>query len=141
MNRNMIFLPVLMQILLTILVFFALAIAKSKALKLGQVDLEKRALHSDVWPDFVLKISNNISNQFETPVLFYALSLILWALNAVDIYALIFAWGFVVTRFIHVYIHTGSNYVPARRRVFTLGCLFLLLLTALAFRSLIAPSL
>ncbi|MEO8002443.1 MAG: MAPEG family protein [Arenimonas sp.] len=139
MNRNLIFLPALIQILLTILVFISLGIAKSKAVKLGQVDQEKRALHTDAWPDYVLKISNNINNQFETPVLFYALVLMLWAMNTVDIYAMVFAWGFVAARIIHVYIHTGSNIVPVRRAVFTVGCMFLVLLTALGFKSVLGP--
>ncbi len=139
MDKNLVFLPVLVQILLTIMVFVALGIVKSRAVKLGQVDLEKRALHPDAWPDSVLKFSNNINNQFETPVLFYALTTMLWALNAVDIFALSFAWGFVITRIVHAYIHTGSNYVPARRMVFTVGCVFLLLLTLLGFESVIAP--
>lgn len=139
MDRNLVFLPMLAQILLTVTVFVWLGIAKSKALKLGQVDLEKRALHTDAWPDHVLKISNNINNQFETPVLFYALVLMLWALNAIDAYAMIFACGYVVTRVIHLYIHTGSNIVPLRRRVFTLGIVFLLLLALLGFKAILAP--
>jgi len=139
MNRDLVFLPTLMQRLLTIVVFILLGVAKSKAVKLGQVDLEKRALHTDAWPDYVLKISNNINNQFETPVLFYALVLMLWALNAVDIFAMVFAWGFVLSRIVHVYIHTGSNIVSIRRAVFTVGCLFLLLLTLLGFKAILAP--
>jgi hypothetical protein len=135
MSRNAIFLPVLVQILLTIIIFIALGIAKSRAVKLGKVNLDKRALHSDAWPDFVLKISNNINNQFETPVLFYALTLMLWAMNAVNTYALVFAWGFVLTRIVHAYVHTGSNFVPVRRKVFTIGCIFLLLLTVLGFKA------
>ncbi len=139
MDNNLIFLPVLIQILLTIIVFVALGIVKSRAVKLGLVDLEKRALHPDAWPDSVLKVSNNINNQFETPVLFYALALMLWAMNAVDAFALIFAWGFVVTRIVHAYIHTGSNIVPIRRMVFSIGCVFLLLLTLLCFKSVLTP--
>jgi len=139
MDKNLIFLPVLVQILLTIFVFVALGIVKSRAAKLGQVDLEKRALHTDAWPDSVLKFSNNINNQFETPVLFYALAIMLWCLDAVDVLALVFAWGFVVTRIIHAYIHTGSNIVPIRRKVFTVGCIFLLLLTLLGFKSVLMP--
>ncbi|MGH8106041.1 MAG: MAPEG family protein [Arenimonas sp.] len=138
MHKNMIFLPALVQILLTIVIFIWLGIAKSKAAKLGLVDQEKRALHPEAWPDFVLKISNNINNQFETPVLFYALVLMLWAMDSVGIYALVFAWGFVITRIIHAYIHTGSNIVPARRRVFTIGCVFLFLLTLLGLKQAIA---
>ncbi len=139
MNKNLIFLPMLVQILLTIIVFVWLRIVKSRAVKLGQVDQEKRALHPDAWPEYVLKVSNNINNQFETPVLFYALALMLWALDSVDIFALVFAWGFVVTRIIHAYIHTGSNIVPVRRRVFTIGCIFLVLLTLLGFKSILVP--
>ena len=139
MDNEIIFLPVLVQILLTIIVFVALGVAKSRAVKLGQVDLDKRALHPEAWPDSVLKISNNINNQFETPVLFYTLAMMLWALDAVDVFAMAFAWGFVATRIVHAYIHTGSNIVPARRRVFTIGCIFLLLLAMLAFKSVLAP--
>lgn len=139
MDRNLVFLPMLAQILLTVFVFVWLGIAKSKAVKLGQVNLEKRALHTDAWPDHVLKISNNINNQFETPVLFYALVLMLWALNTIDVYAMIFACGFVITRIVHVYVHTGSNIVPLRRRVFTLGFVFLLLLALLALKAILAP--
>lgn len=139
MAKNLIFLPVLIQVLLTIIVFIWLGIAKSKAIKLGQVDLEKRALHPEAWPDTVLKISNNINNQFETPVLFYTLAITLWALDAVDIFALLFAWGFVATRIAHVYIHTGSNIVAIRRRFFTLGCVFLMLLMLLGFKSILLP--
>jgi len=140
MDRNLVFLPVLVQILLTIIVFIALGIVKSRAVKLGQVDLEKRALHPDAWPDSVLKFSNNINNQFETPVLFYALVMMLWAVNAIDGIALGLAWGFVVTRIVHAYIHTGSNIVPARRMVFTIGCIFLLLLTLLGFKAVLFPA-
>jgi len=66
--------------------------------------------------------------------------MMLWALNAVDISALVFAWGFFMTRVAHAYIHTGTNYVPMRRRIFTVGCIFLLLLTLLGFRAVLVPS-
>jgi hypothetical protein len=132
MNPSQIFVPVLVQILLTIAVFVGLSIVKVKAAKNGDVDENKRALHADAWPDYVLKFSNNIANQFETPVLFYALCFVLWAVKAVDMLTLGLAWGYVGTRVIHAYIHTGSNYVPARRRVFMLGCVFLLLMTVRA---------
>lgn len=138
MNQNWIFIPALMQVSLTLIVFIMLNAAKSKALTLGQVDEERRALHTDAWPEYVLKISNNIGNQFETPVLFYALSFILWALNAVDIFAIMLAWGYVITRILHAYIHIGSNYVPLRRRVFTIGTMLLLLMTILCFSKVIA---
>jgi hypothetical protein len=138
MHASQIFLPVLSQVLLTIFMFVAMSIVKSKALKAGLVDAEKRALHPDAWPDNVLKFVNNISNQFENPVLFYALCLILWAMKAVDIYSLSIAWLFVLTRVLHAWVHTGSNYVPIRKKIFALGCLCLVVLTLLSFKAVIS---
>ncbi len=115
---DLIFLPALAQILLTIVVYGALAAAKARAVKGGLVDEDRRALHDDAWPESVLKINNNIRNQFEVPVLFYVLTIILWQLNETGVLAQLLAWTFVISRVVHAYIHTGSNYVPARRKVF-----------------------
>ena len=132
MNPALIFLPVLAQVILTLVVFVAMTVAKSRAMKRGEVDLERRALHKDAWPDYVLKLSNNIANQFETPVLFYAVSFVLWALRAVDAVTLSLASAYVVTRIVHAFVHTGSNYVPVRKRVFTLGVVIILAMTVFA---------
>ena len=129
MKSELIFLPALLQIALTIYVFIALSIAKTKAAKNGQVNEERRGLYDDAWPESVLKINNNIRNQFEVPVLFYVLVIMLWALNSANLLAQIVAWLFVSSRVMHTYIHTGSNFVPARRRVFMFGCIMVLLLT------------
>lgn len=134
----MILLPALAQILLTIVVYGALAVAKAKAVRGGLVDLDRRALHEDAWPDSVRKINNNIRNQFEVPVLFYVLTIVLWQLNETGVVAQSLAWLFVISRFVHAYIHTGSNYVPARRRVFMVGCVIVLLMTAVATRAVLA---
>jgi len=132
MNQNLIFLPVLMQIALVIALYVYLAIAKSRASQKGEVDKDRRALHDDAWPESVLKINNCIRNQFEVPVLFYALIFILWSLGAVNIFVHVVAWLFVATRIVHAYIHTGSNYVPLRRGVFSIGVLILLVLSLFA---------
>ncbi|WOJ94817.1 MAPEG family protein [Congregibacter variabilis] len=121
MENNLIFAPVALQVALTLWLYIALAIAKSGATKRGEVNEERRALHDDAWPDSVLKINNNIRNQFELPMLFYVLVIVLWSMDAVNTYVHISAWAFVVSRIVHMTVHTGSNYVPLRRRVFMLG--------------------
>ena len=132
MNAQLILLPVLLQIALTLASYVALARAKSKALALGQVDEVRRALHSDAWPDSVIKINNNIRNQFETPVLFYVLVLVLLNLGAVGWLTQLLAWLFVLSRIAHTLVYTGTNQLPLRRRLFTFGCVVLILMTALA---------
>jgi len=121
MNRDLILGPVLVQVVLTLATYVILIKAKIRAMKAGEVDMARRALHDDAWPDYVMKINNNIRNQFEVPVLFYVLAFSLWALDAVHWLALAAAWLFAVSRIVHAWIHIGSNYVPNRRRAFTVG--------------------
>jgi hypothetical protein len=121
MNRDLIFLPILVQVLLTLATYVLLIKTKIRAMKAGEVDMARRALHDDAWPESVMKINNNIRNQFEVPVLFYVLAFMLWALEAVNALTLAAAWLFAVSRIVHAWIHIGSNYVPNRRRVFTVG--------------------
>lgn len=127
-----IFLPLLLQILLTIVVYVALGVAKSRAIRAGQVDLARRALHADAWPESVQKINNNIRNQFEVPVLFYVLVVSLHQLGAAGPLAQGLAWLFVISRVVHAWIHTGSNTVRVRRPLFMFGCLIVLALAVLA---------
>lgn len=132
MNQNSIFLPVLTQIILIIALYIYLAIAKSRASQRGEVDEDRRALFDDAWPESVLKINNCIRNQFEVPVLFYVLITILWSLGTVNVFVHVASWLFVATRIGHAYIHTGTNYVPLRQSVFSIGVLILLVLSLFA---------
>jgi len=109
-----------------------LSIAKSKAVKAGLVNEQRRGLHDDAWPDSVMQINNNIRNQFELPVLFYVLVILLWSLGSAGLFPQTVAWLFVLSRAVHLHIHTGSNYVPLRRRVFTFGFAMVAILFGIA---------
>ena len=129
MKENYIFLPILVQLGLVFWLYIYLAIVKSRAMKAGLVDEKRRALHNDAWPDSVLQVNNCIRNQFEVPVLFYVLVILLWLTQSVNIVMQVLAWLFIASRIIHAIIHTGTNYVPLRRRVFMLGCFILIVMT------------
>lgn len=122
----------LLQILLTLGLYISLAAAKSKAVALGQVDEARRALYEDAWPDSVQKINNNIRNQFEVPILFYVVVIVLWQLGDIGLLVQALAWLFVVSRFMHAFIHTGSNIVLIRRRVFSFGTLIVFVMAIVA---------
>jgi hypothetical protein len=132
MSQQLIFLPVFVQVLVTLYAYVLLGIAKPRAARAGLVDEARRALHDDAWPDSVRQINNNIRNQFELPVLFYVLVIVLWATGAADLFAQAVAWLFALSRIVHVRIHTGSNYVPRRRRVFMFGVLMVAILLVMA---------
>jgi len=140
MERDLIFYPVIAQIMLTFIIYMMLPIVKARVLRTTEVDIDRRALHNDAWPDSVLKISNNVQNQFESPVLFYALCFMLWATTNVTIFALSIAWGFVFLRVVHVFVHTGSNKIPLRKRVFMLSTALLMALCYYAIMGLVSAS-
>jgi hypothetical protein len=129
--RAMLF-PVFAQVLLTLGVYLLLSAAKAKALARGEVDLARRALHDDAWPENVIKINNNIRNQFELPVLFYVTCLALATNASVPAVAVGIAWAFVASRVVHAYIHIYPNCVPWRRRMFMVGWVLELLLLGVA---------
>lgn len=137
MNQQLIFIPVLMQVFLTFLVYIGITVVKNKAIASGEVDESRRALHKDAWPDSVLKFTNNLTNQFEAPTLFFVLCFVIWATDSVNIFSLTLAWVFTVSRYIHAYVHTGSNYVPLRKRLFMFGAAILLVLFVYALLAVI----
>jgi hypothetical protein len=121
MQGDLIFWPVVVMVLATLLIYVRLIKVKIRELKAGRVDMERRGIHEDAWGESVMLINNNIRNQFELPVLFYVVCLVLWALEAVGILALVAAWLFVASRIAHAWAHLTSNYIPNRRRFFTVG--------------------
>lgn len=126
MANHWIFFPVLLHMLLVISLYIYLGKMKKKAAENHQVNESRRGLYDDAWPDYVIQINNNIRNQFELPIIFYSLSFIIWAIGSVTFFSVSLSWAFVASRLIHSYIHVGSNYVPTRRMVFSIGCLILI---------------
>ena len=128
----MIFWPVLMQILLILLMYMLLGYRKEKKKKTGNVNLKATALDNKAWPPEVVKVSNNIDNQFEIPMVFFVLCLLFFGIGQVDLLVLSLAWAYVISRYAHAYVHIGSNYVPLRMRIFAFGCLVLLTMAFVA---------
>lgn len=131
MNSYQIIWPVLAQVFLTLALFIILGVRKIKALKSGGVDRGKAALNNREWPVDVIKVSNNIANQFEAPILFYVLCLVLYSMNVVSVAAVVLAWLFTLSRCAHAYVHIHSNHVPMRFRLFMVGCLILIAILAI----------
>jgi hypothetical protein len=138
MSSSHIFWPVLAQVFLTLAMFIVLGARKAGAVKAGTVNRQQAALDNRVWPEGVVKVSNNIANQFEIPILFYVLCMVLYSINAAGTVAVVLAWLFVASRYAHAYVHVGSNYVPVRLRLFMIGCVVLLAMLLIAVWKLVA---
>lgn len=136
MARHLIYWPVLAQILIPVLVLLLNGMRKNDDVKSGSFDRERAAMDNEAWSTPVVLTSKNLANQFQLPVIFYVLCLILASLDAVNILTLVVAWLFVTTRYVHAYVHVSTNYVPNRLRAFLLGVFFLLVLLGLTVSAL-----
>ena len=121
MMRDWIFVPVIIQVFLTLFVYLRLMQVKKRAAAEGRVDRTRVALRDDAWPDYVIQVNNNIRNQFELPVLFYVLATVLWLLDSVHGVAIAASTVFVLSRIVHAGVHLSINALPPRRHLFTVG--------------------
>jgi hypothetical protein len=133
MNNSSILLPILMQVSLTLMMFLILGARKTSAIKSGEVDRQKTALDNNAWPEEVIKVSNNIANQFQTPIIFYVLSILFYLTNTVTLLVVVVCWVYSISRLMHAFVHIGSNFVPARFGIFLVSVVSLFVLLVLAF--------
>jgi hypothetical protein len=91
----------------------------------GSPDL---AMGRAVWPDDATKRAANFRNQFELPVLFYAVVAFALLTKGADFPMLVLAWSFVLTRVVHAAIHVGPNKVRWRTPAYALGFLILVIM-------------
>ncbi|CDZ57182.1 MAPEG family protein [Neorhizobium galegae] len=68
-----------------------------------------------------LVVHNNLKNQFELPILFYAVCLVLYVSTADNWGSVALAWIFVLSRYAHSYVHLTSNRLRYRRPIFMVG--------------------
>jgi hypothetical protein len=111
--------PMLAQIGWTFLLYVWLTIARARAVKRGEVDYGSFARGEE--PHTVARITRNLSNQFELPVIFYAVVVLLAATNNVTTLDVVAAWAFVAGRAVHTLVQTLTDNVPLRGRVFLIN--------------------
>jgi hypothetical protein len=128
MTIQMVLLPVFVQVALTFALLIWMASARTASVKRGETKLRDIALGQSVWPAKPMQISNCYDSQFQIPLLFYVLVVLAWITKQADLIFVVMAWIFVLSRLAHAYIHTGSNHVPTRFRVFAVGMIVLLLM-------------
>jgi len=122
-----IFIPMLALMLLTLVVWlymFAKRIPMLQAANLPNDEITPAKLAAISPPD-VAAPSDNLKNLFELPVLFYALCLLLYVTESVDVQHIWAAWIFVVFRYLHSIMHCTRNIVLARFGLYLISSLAL----------------
>jgi hypothetical protein len=125
---GMVLLPVFVQVGLIFALLFAMATARTRAIRAGETKLKDVALRQPNWPEHPTQIANCFSNQFELPVLFYVLIALALPLRHADLAIVLLSWVFVLTRFVHVGIFVTSNDVRQRSLAWFAGAIVLLVM-------------
>ncbi|MBZ9847434.1 MAPEG family protein [Mesorhizobium sp. CA14] len=126
MRQTAIFWPMLAHVLLVYIVYLVMFKRRYLAVKSGEARISQYKVRSTE-PTSSVTAANNLINQFELPVLFYALCLALFVTNGVNYLTLALMWLFIVTRYVHAWVHLDRNYVLHRSRAFFLGAGILLI--------------
>jgi hypothetical protein len=125
MSISAVILPVLVLVGLTLILLLSLGRSRLSVLRAGEVKVRDIALGERNWPKRILQLQNAYHNQFELPVLFYALVALALITRKADMLFVVMSWMFVVSRLVHAAIHVTSNKVPWRFQAFVVGVLIL----------------
>lgn len=128
MSIQAILAPLFVQVALTFALLFWQGFARFGAIKRGAATIKDTALRQPNWPPDVQKLTNSYHSQLELPILFYVLTVLTFLTRQADLLFVAMAWLFILLRLVHAYIHTTTNYVPNRFRVFAAGATLLLLM-------------
>ncbi len=121
--------PMLAHIGWVVLLYAWLTVARQRAVRSGAIEYSGFVLGREE-PLEVARITRNLANQFEWPVIFYGLVVLLVALGKVTLVDVIAAWVFVLGRVIHTLVQTLTDNVPLRGQVFMINFLAVLVLAA-----------
>ena len=120
MNQIAIFWPMLAHVLLVYIVYGVMGRRRFGAVRTGEASADQFKDRTRE-PKSSVTVANNLMNQFELPVLFHMLGLALYVTNGVNHLTLALMWIFILSRYVHAWIHLTANRVILRSRAFAVG--------------------
>ena len=119
--------PIIAHVALVFCLYLLLSSRRVGAVKEGRARPDQFRENREE-PAESLVVKNAIANQFELPVLFYAVSILLYLVDADNPVTVAGGWLFVALRYAHAYVHVTSNRLRHRRPLFIAGLLVVMLL-------------
>lgn len=140
MSVAAILLPVFVQVGLTFAVLLRLGLVRAAAIRAGAVEHDRVVLDETGWPATARQAGNCFRNQFELPVLFYAVMILALVTRQADGLFVLLAWLFVLSRIVHALVHVTGNDIRLRFPSFLVGVLVLFVMwVAFALGILLSP--
>lgn len=128
MSVQSVLLPVFVLVAMMFVLIAMTAVERTRVLKSGKTRIKDIALGEPNWPVRATQIANCMRNQFEVPVLFFALVAIALPLRQTDLVFVLLSWVFVLTRLVHAGIFVTTNSVMKRGMAWLAGVLVLALM-------------
>jgi hypothetical protein len=127
MDRYLMLYPVFAMVTLTAIVWVSVYVTRLREIRKKRIPAQKLATRSGAGQILknVAGPSDNLLNLFELPVLFYVLMVLLFVTDRGDVFYLALAWGYVLLRAIHSFIHCTYNCVLYRFSVYLASSLIL----------------
>jgi len=123
MQPTVLLYPVFVHVALVVALLVVLNRARASSMRehrqqITDADVE---LGQNAWSPGAIKASRSFSNQFELPMLFYAVVAFAMITRAIDVLMLALAWIFVIARVAQAAIHLGPNVIAWRASAFIVG--------------------
>ncbi len=130
MHNISIIYPVAAMAILTMCVWIWMYIVRIGTIRRRKIDVQQLANDYDLKKSMgdIAPSTDNFSNLFEIPVLFYTAAVVLFITDRVDGLYLGLAWGFVIFRYTHSLIHIIYNRVTHRFAAYFISTLALWLI-------------
>jgi hypothetical protein len=125
MSLQAILLPLFVEVILTWVLLFWMGALRTRDFSSGAVRPADIALREQRWPQRTAQVANSFANQFELPVLFYVLTILVYVTHQASLVFVILAWIFVIFRLLHTYVHVTSNIVRLRGTLYMVAALAL----------------
>ena len=128
MSIRFVLLPLFVEVLLTFGVMFGMMYFRTSTLRSGETRFEDISLREPNWPRRATQFGYAFANQFELPVLFYVLTILVIITHHADRLFVLLAWIFVLMRVLQAVVHVTNNNVRLRGAYYGVGALILFIL-------------
>ncbi len=128
MPVQFVLLPLLVEVLLTFGVMFGMMYFRTTTLRSGETRFEDISLREPNWPRRATQFGYAFANQFELPVLFYVLTILVIITHHADLLFVLLVWIFVLMRVLQAVVHVTNNNVRMRGAYYGVGALILFIM-------------
>ncbi|MDJ0613418.1 MAG: MAPEG family protein [Rhizobiaceae bacterium] len=118
LKTQLVVLAILLQVVITIWCYTMMSGARVKGAKSGTVSPDIYKAVGDAEPEEIRVYTRLVANQFESPVLFYAMVITGLAVGVTSWITVVLALIYILFRYLHAKEMAGEHNVLKRRKIF-----------------------